>query len=106
MHFHCLQQTESTVKAVRLFARKACEIRKVDYFVIRISSNNLHSQHVFEKMGAVKIGEEETDFFRFIERFKEIAGKEGLDLEKYRYLFHKNDDEVVYRYKLSLNPFL
>ena len=29
-------------KAVRLFARRAYAIRKVDYFLIRISSNNLH----------------------------------------------------------------
>lgn len=89
------------LKAVRLFAKKVCGIRMVDYFLIRISSNNLHSQHVFEKMGAVKIGEEETDFSRFIERFGEIAGKEGQDLEKYRYLFEESDDEVVYCYRLD-----
>lgn len=87
-------------KAVRLFAKKVCEVRKVDYFVIRISSNNLHSQHVFEKMGAVKIREEETEFCRFVELFKESEGKEGLDLEKYRYLFQENDNEVVYCYRL------
>ena len=40
-------------KAVRLFAKKVYEIRKVEYFVIRISSKNLHSQHVFEKMGEI-----------------------------------------------------
>ncbi len=39
-------------KAVRLFAKKVCEIRMVDYFLIRISSNNLHSQHIFEKNGS------------------------------------------------------
>lgn len=41
-------------KALQLFARRVCEIRKVDYFLIRISSNNLHSKYVFEKMGALK----------------------------------------------------
>lgn len=49
-------------KAVRLFARRVYEKRKVDYFLIRISSNNQNSKCVFEKMGAVKIGEEETIF--------------------------------------------
>lgn len=88
-------------KAVRLFAKKVCEIRMVDYFLIRISSNNLHSQHVFEKIGAVKIGEEESDFSKFVERFGEIAGKEGQDLEKYRYVFGESDDEVVYCYRLD-----
>jgi len=90
-------------KAVRLFAKKVCEIRLVDYFLIRISFNNLHSQHVFEKMGAVKIGEEETDFLKFVERFGKIMRKEGQDLEKYRYLFEESDDEVVYCYRLDAN---
>lgn len=93
-------------KAVRLFARKVCNIRKVDYFLIRISSNNLHSQHVFEKMGAVKIGEEGTAFSKFVERFVEIEGKEVRDLEDFRYLFGESDNEVVYCYRLSPNSFL
>ena len=90
-------------KAVRLFAGRVCEIRKIDYFLIRISSNNSHSKYVFEKMGAIKIGEEETAFSRFVEEFSEIAEKEGQDLERYRYLFGESIDEVVYRYRLNPN---
>ncbi|MCM1235980.1 MAG: GNAT family N-acetyltransferase [Ruminococcus flavefaciens] len=41
-------------KAVRLFAKRVCEEKEVNYFLIRISSANLHSQHVFEKMGLLK----------------------------------------------------
>ncbi len=29
----------------RLFAKRVCEEKEVDYFLIHISSNNLHSQH-------------------------------------------------------------
>ena len=93
-------------KAVRLFARRAYAIRKVDYFLIRISSNNLHSQHVFEKMGAIKIGEEETAFSKFVERFNGTAEKEEQDLEKFRDLFGESTNEVVYCYRLDLNTFL
>jgi len=93
-------------KAVRLFARRVYETRKVDYFLIRISSNNQHSKYVFEKMGAVKIGEEETDFSKFVERFRKTAGEDGQDLEKFRYLFGESDDEVVYCYSLNPNTFL
>ena len=50
-------------KAVRLFARRVYETKKVDYFLIRISSNNQHRKYVFEKMGAVKIGEK-NGFFK------------------------------------------
>ena len=90
-------------KAVRLFAGRVCEIRKIDYFLIRISSNNSHSKYVFEKMGAIRIGEEETAFSRFVEEFSEIAEKEGQDLERYRDLFGESIDEVVYRYRLNPN---
>lgn len=92
-------------KAVRLFAKRVYEIRKVDYFLIRISSNNLHSKHVFEKMGAVKIGEEETEFSRFVEVFRETAENAGQDLEEFRHLFGESVDEKVYCYRLNLNFF-
>lgn len=90
-------------KALRLFAGRVCEIRKVDYFLIRISSNNLHSRYVFEKMGAVKIGEEETAFSWFVDRFGEIAEKEGLELERFRGLFGESIDEVVHQYRWNPN---
>ncbi len=93
-------------KAVRLFARRVYEIRKVDYFLIRISSNNLHSQYVFEKMGAIKIGEEESDFSKFVEMFKATAEIGEQNLEKFRDLFGESTDEVVYCYRLDLNTFL
>ena len=89
------------LKAVPLFAKKIYEIKDMDYFIIRISSNNAHSKHVFEKMGAVKIGEEETDFQKFAERFGTTIEKKGQDLEQYRNLFDESDDETVYRYKLE-----
>lgn len=93
-------------KAIRLFARRVYETKKVDYFLIRISSNNQHSKYVFEKMGAVKIGEEETDFSRLAEKFRKTAEGGGQDLEKFRHLFEERDDEAVYCYSLKPNTFL
>lgn len=90
-------------KAVRLFAGRVCEIKKIDYFLIRISSNNPHSKYVFEKMGAIKIAEEETAFSRFVEEFGEIAEKRGQDLERFRDLFGESIGEVVYRYRWNSN---
>ncbi len=69
--------------------------------MFRISSNNLHSQHVFEKTGAVKIGEEESAFSKFVGRFGKIAGEKGQDLEDYKHLLGESDDEVVYCYRLD-----
>ena len=54
-------------------------------------------------MGAVKIGEEETAFSWFVDRFGEIAEKEGLDLEQFRDLFGENIDEVVHQYRWNPN---
>lgn len=36
-------------KVVKLLAKRCYKDRKVDYFLIRISSQNQHSKHVFEK---------------------------------------------------------
>ena len=93
-------------KAIRLFAKRVYEIKKVDYFLIRISSNNLHSQHIFEKMGAIKIGEEESAFSRLAGIFKATTEIEEQSLEKFRDLFGESTDEVVYCYKLDLSTFL
>lgn len=92
-------------KTIRLFAKKVFETRQVDYFLIRISSRNLHSKHVFEKMGAVKIGEEKTYFSRLIEGFGETVESVG-NLEKFKQLLGESDGEMVYCYRLNPDTFL
>lgn len=57
---------------------------------------------MFENLGAVKIGEEETAFSRFVERFRKTAEEDGQDLEKFRHLFGESDDEGVYCYSPNL----
>ena len=78
----------------------------IDYFLIRISSNNLHSQHVFEKMGAIRIGEENSLFSRYVNTFEESAIKEIPDMEKFRELFKEDINERIYRYRLNPDTFL
>lgn len=92
-------------KTIRLFAEKVYETRQVDYFLVHISSKNLHSQHVFEKMGAVKIGEEETNFLRLVKIFGETVERMG-ELEKFRHLLGESDGEMVYCYRLNPDTFL
>ena len=94
------------LKAVRLFARKVYEVKKVDYFLIRISSKNHHSKYVVEKLGAAKIGEEKTDFSRVIEIFRKMAEEDGQDLDKFGHLFGESDNEIVYCYSLNPDTFL
>ena len=58
------------------------------------------------RMGAVKIGEEETDFSRFVEKFRKTAEEDGQDLEKFRHLSEESGDEAIYCYSLDPNTFL
>jgi len=93
------------IKAVSMFARKTYELQSIDYFLIRISSKNLHSKHVFEKMGAVKIGEEENAFQKFVEAYSEIVTAAENGTEIFKQFFDAEEDETVYQYKLTPEAF-
>lgn len=94
-------------KSVKMLIQKFCQERKVEYFLIRIMSDNLHSKHVFEKMGAVQIGEEESLFVSLMGIVKEHAEKDHIDglqdiIKKY---IDEDDGVRVLRYKLLPNVF-
>lgn len=90
-------------KAVRLLVQKVCAEQSVDYFLIKIMSNNPHSRHVFEKMGAEFIGEEDHPFIAMMKEINDSAIKEKLnsmaDVIKAQ-MNDTDDNAVVYRYKL------
>ena len=90
-------------KAVRLLVQKVCAEQSVDYFLIKIMSNNPHSRHVFEKMGAEFIGEEDRPFIAMMKEINDSAIKEKLnsmaDVIKAQ-MNDTDDNAVVYRYKL------
>ncbi len=94
------------VKVVKMLAIKVSEEQAVNYFLIRISSRNPHSKHVFEKMGAVLIGEGSSLFREFINQLND----EGLNLptesqDIIQKCFNEEDDEVIYKYKLLPDVF-
>lgn len=60
---------------VRLFIDRVKLITDVDYFLVRISSDNYISQKLFEKIGATRIGEEGKEM---ADLFRNIMEKEGL----------------------------
>lgn len=96
-------------KAVRLLIEKVCEERSVDYFLIKIMSNNHHSQHVFEKMGAVLIGEEDRPFVVMMNELKKSKSEEYANRmsDTIKAQMNDNDDNaVVYRYKLLPDQFV
>lgn len=94
-------------KVVKLLVQKACSEQEIEYFEVKIKAENSHSRHVFEKMGAVKIGEEEYALtkLRGMLNDKELElVRKALDLAKAK----SADEELtkaVYLYKLSPEVF-
>lgn len=98
-------------KVVKLLARRAYEDKNVDYYLIRISSRNPHSKHVFEKMGVILIREAEGTFKAFMKSFKEIMKNTDTSdvqdgLKRFFGEDENSEEEIVYEYKLTPEIFL
>jgi RimJ/RimL family protein N-acetyltransferase len=94
-------------RTIAMFAKHVYEIQEMDYFIIRISSNNPHSRHVFEKMGAELIGKEEGSFKKFLKQYGNLVGGVEKGEELFKQFFDEDsENEVIYRYKLLPEIFL
>lgn len=73
---------------IPLFAKRVQELMPVDYFVVKIYSENEPSKKLFEKLGAELMGKEPSEFaealFQLKEKFK----------EKYEGFIIRNPDAV------------
>jgi RimJ/RimL family protein N-acetyltransferase len=92
-------------KIIPIFAKKISEEYDIDYFLIRISSKNEHSKHVFEKMGAVLIGKEDTVFQKFVSKYSELVAATDDNGETLKKYFDEDSDEFVWKYKLDVKSF-
>lgn len=90
-----------------MLVQKACSEQEIDYFEVKIKTENSHSRHVFEKLGAEKIGEQEyalaklrrllnDDELEFVHKAFDIAKAEAVDTEL---------TKAVYRYRLKPGVF-
>lgn len=99
-------------KVVKLLAKTAYQEKPVEYYLIRISSRNPHSKHVFEKMGVIPIGIAESAFKTFMNSFESTMGDVdicGEQQDKLRKYFGESvdwEEEIVYEYKLVPEIFL
>lgn len=80
----------------------------MDYFLIRISSRNPHSKHVFEKMGVIPLKTTEGEFKTFIKDFKGLISDtvsvdeiEGNLMRFWGENVESAEEERVYEYKLT-----
>lgn len=98
-------------RAIRMLARTAYEEKQVPYYLVRISSKNPHSRHVFEKMGAMLMDSTKGSYESFMESLKAYIGDADLELmeEGLKKHFKEEDGaekEIVYEYKLTPDAFL
>lgn len=95
-------------KVVKLLVQKVCQECNIDYFLLKIMSDNSHSKHVFEKMGAVPIGEVIPSML-ILNKLKETLSEDEFDLmndiveSQTEDIFEK---ELIYEYKLPPEAFL
>lgn len=89
-------------KVIRLFSEAVSQRQEIDCFFIKISSRNKHSIHMFEKLGAIFDGEEDSPFKKFLEEFKSVMKDEEIQkaFKKYFNVSDNVDEEITYRYKL------
>ena len=108
----CKRNKGIATRAIKLVARRAYEDKRVEYFLIRISSRNPHSKHVFEKMGVILLRTTESTFRTFMKDFKDVMKNTEVDdamEERLKKIFDNADEleeEVVYEYKLTSEMFL
>ncbi len=94
-----------TVKAVKMLTKQFCKKHHVDYFLIRIMENNSHSIHVFEKMGALLIEQDESMVDYLIDEIKQETDENYADKvqEFIRKAFIEDEGVKVLRYRLLPN---
>lgn len=71
---------------LRMFVKWANKtFNNIEYFLVRIYSDNSASLNLFQKLGATKIGEEASEYQVLLNRFKKNLGKEEFEKVKKRY---------------------
>lgn len=72
---------------LQLFLRRIKNICRIKYFLVRIYSDNEPSKKLFQKLGAVKIGNEPSEYQVFLDQMKE-----RMTEEEYEQIKRKNPD--------------
>lgn len=70
------QSQGSGTRVMNLFVDKLKSVLRVEFFSVRIFSDNHVSQKMFEKMGAVKIGEVGKEYAELMRKIMQDFGKE------------------------------
>ena len=66
-------------KVMKLFVNKLKRVMQVEAFLVRIFSDNYISQRLFEKLGAVKTGEEGKEYATLMYSIMQDMGREKFE---------------------------
>jgi len=87
-------------RVMNLFVDKLKSVLQIEYFSVRIFSDNHVSQKMFEKMGAVKIDEEGKEYAELMRKIMQDFGKEKFE-EVIKEDFEKTQKYIIC-YKLEV----
>lgn len=91
-------------RVVNLFVNQLKSIMQVEFFKVRIRSDNYISQRMFEKMGAIKVGEEGKEYADLMCELMQSMGKEKF--EKAIQKEFESTQTYTLCYKLPLESFI
>lgn len=86
-------------RVMNLFIDKLKSVLQIEFFVIRIISDNYVSQKMFEKMGAIKIGEEGKEYAEMMRKIMQDFGDKFEEVMKED--FEKTKRYIIW-YKLEV----
>lgn len=66
-------------RVVNLFVNRLKSIMQVEFFTVRIRSDNYISQRMFETMGAIKVGDEGKEYTELMCELMQNMGKEKFE---------------------------
>ena len=66
-------------RVVNLFVNQLKSIMQAEFFTVRIRSDNYISQRMFEKMGAIKVGEEGKGYTELMRELMQNMGREKFE---------------------------
>lgn len=92
-----------TPSVVPMFMQKVSKIQNVEYFVIQIAKSNSHSRHVFEKLGAELINEQESNIIKAMKRMLELSGGDKEIYNEYQEALEEEDPICVYKLDMTHN---
>lgn len=90
--------------AVKLLMSRAMEVSGRTDFEVRIYSDNEPSKRLFEKLGAIEIGQEDSEFISAMRAMEAAIGKEKMSqfTESYKDLFTDANRHNIIVYELKI----